>query len=69
MQSGEVAVQKELIWIKTYMEKKVDKILPREIFILISFNVKAFTQVNSQRLWMNFNTFPNSGKLCDSDKF
>ena len=40
--------QKELIWIKTLTEKKVDKVLPGEIFILINFNVKAKTQVNSQ---------------------
>ena len=35
-------------------------VLPGEIFILISFYVKALTQINSQQTWMNFNTFPNS---------
>ena len=45
------------------MEKKVDKVLPGEIFILINFNVKALTQVNSQQIWMNFNTFPNSSSV------
>ena len=40
----------------------MDKVLPGEIFILISFNVKAFTQVNSQQMWVNFDTFPNSSR-------
>ena len=31
--------------------------------ILITFNVKALTQVNSQQLWMNFNTFSSSSRL------
>ena len=50
----------ELIWIKTNTKKKVDKVLQGEIFILIGFNVKAFTQVNPQQMWMNSNTFPSS---------
>ena len=41
----------------------MDKVLPSEIFILINFNVKALTQVNSQQIWMNFNTFPNSSRV------
>ena len=41
----------------------MDKILPGEIVILINFNVKALTQVNSQQIWMNFNTFPNSSSV------
>ena len=41
----------------------------------MSFNVKAacvkaLTQVNSQQMWMNCNTFPISSRreLCDLDK-
>ena len=34
--------QKELIWIKTNTEKKVDIVLPGKIFILISFKEKDF---------------------------
>ena len=41
----------------------MDKVLPGEIFILINFNVKALTQVNSQQIWMNFSTFPNSSRV------
>ena len=41
----------------------MDKVLPGEIFILINFNAKALTQVNSQQIWMNFNTFPNSSRV------
>ena len=41
----------------------MDKVLPSEIVILINFNVKALTQVNSQQIWMNFNTFPNSSRV------
>ena len=39
--------RKELIWVKANTEKKVDKVLPGEIFILVDFDVKALTQVNS----------------------
>ena len=42
---------------KTDTEKKVDKVLPGKIFILIGFKEKAFTRVNSQQMWMNFNAF------------
>ena len=64
MQSGEVAIGKNLsIWIKTNTEKKVDKVLLGQIFILISFIVKALARVNSQEIWMNFNTFPNSSHV------
>ena len=42
----------------------MDKVLPGEISILISFIVKAgvnaLTQVNSQQMWVNSNTFPSS---------
>ena len=38
----------------------MDKVLRGDTFIPISFNVKAFTQVNSQRMWMNLNTLPSS---------
>ena len=41
----------------------MDKVLPGEIFILTSFNVKALTQVNSQQMLMNFNGFPNSSQV------
>ena len=41
----------------------MDKVLPGEIFILINFNVKARTQVNSQQIKMNFDTFPNSPRV------
>ena len=47
------------------MYKKVDKVLPGQIFILISFHVKDLTQVqvNPQQIWMNFDTFPNSSPV------
>ena len=47
------------------MDKIVDKVLPGQIFILISFNVKDLTQVlvNPQQIWMNFDTFPNSSPV------
>ena len=41
----------------------MDKVLLGEIFILINFTVIALTQVNSQQIWMNFNTFPNSCRV------
>ena len=41
----------------------MDKVLLGEIFILVNFNVKALTQVNSQQIWMNFDTFPNSSRV------
>ena len=34
-----------------------------EIFILISSNAIAFTHVNSQQIWMNFNTLPSSYRI------
>ena len=39
--------------------KKANKVLPGEIFILISFNVKAPAKanVNSQHMWMNLTRF------------
>ena len=49
---------KNLIWIKTNTEKKVDKVLPGNIFILISFKEKVFTQINSQQM----NTFRSSSR-------
>ena len=57
------ANRKVLIWIKTDTEKKMDKVLPSEMFILINFNVKALTRINSQQIWMNFNMFPNSSRV------
>ena len=41
----------------------MDKVLSCEILMQINFNVKALTQVNSQQMWMNFNTFPSSSRL------
>ena len=41
----------------------MNKVFPGEFFILISFDVKAFTQVQSQQIWMNFNTFPSSSHV------
>ena len=41
----------------------MDKVLPGQIFILISFNVKDLTQVNSQQIWMNSDEFPNSSRV------
>ena len=41
----------------------MDKVLLGEIFILISFDGKAFTQVNLQEMWMNSNMFPSSTRL------
>ena len=38
----------------------MDKVLPGKIFILISSKEKVFTHVNSQQMWMNFNTFSSS---------
>ena len=55
--------QQELILIKTNTEKKVDKCLPSKIFILISFKEKDFTHINSQQMWMNFNTFSSSSSV------
>ena len=42
--------RKQMIWIKTNTEKKVDKVLPGNSFILISFKEKVFTQINSQQM-------------------
>ena len=44
---------------KTNREEKVDKVLPGNIFILISFKEKAFTQINSQQM----NTFRFSSRV------
>ena len=41
----------------------MDKVLPGKIFILISFKEKVFTHVNSQQMWMNFNTFSSSSRV------
>ena len=51
--------RKELIWIKANTEKKVDKVLPGNIFILINFEEKVFTQINSQQI----NTFRTSSRV------
>ena len=51
--------RKELIWIKTNTEKKVDKVVPGNILILISFKEKGFTQINSQQM----NTFRSSSRV------
>ena len=47
----------------------MDKVLPSKIFILISLKEKIFSHVNSQQMWMNFNTFSNSSRVdwCDSE--
>ena len=42
----------------------MDKVLPGKIFILISFKDKCFTYVNSQQMWMIFNTFSSSCVDC-----
>ena len=41
----------------------MDKVLPSKIFILISFKETVFTRVNSQQMWMNFNTFSSSSRV------
>ena len=47
----------------------MDKVLPGKISILISFKEKFFTYVNSQQMWMKFNTFSSYSRVdCDSDK-
>ena len=48
---------------KTNSEKKVDKVLPGKIFIVISLKEKVLTEINSQQMWMNFNTFPSSSRV------
>ena len=40
----------------------MDKVSPGKIFILINFKEEIFTQMNSQQMWMNFNTFPSSSR-------
>ena len=41
----------------------MDKVLLDKIFILISLNVKAHTQVNSQQMWINFDAFLSSSRV------
>ena len=41
----------------------MDKVLPGKMFILISFKGKVSTYVNSQQMWMNFNTFSSSFRV------
>ena len=41
----------------------MDKVLPGKIFILINFKEKVFTPVDSQQMWMNFNTFSSSSRV------
>ena len=41
----------------------MDKGLPGKIFILISFKENVFTHINSEQLWMNFNTFSSSSRV------
>ena len=41
----------------------MDKVLEGKSFILISFKEKVFTHVNSQQMWMNFNTFSSSSRV------
>ena len=45
----------------------MDKILPGKICILISVKQNVFTHINSQQMWMNFNTFPDwkTYRLCN----
>ena len=40
----------------------MDKVLHGKILILISFTDKFFTHINSQQIWMNFNTFSSSAR-------
>ena len=49
--------RKELSWIKTKSEKEVDKVLLREILIMIRLNDKALTHVNSQQICLNLICF------------
>ena len=63
MKSGEVAIKKNWIWIKTNTENKVHKVLPSKIFILISFKEKVFTHISTQQMWLNFNTFSSSSRV------
>ena len=57
--------KKELIWIKTNTEKKVDNILSGKIFIPISFKEKVS---NLQQMWMNFNKSSSSSRAdCPVD--
>ena len=41
----------------------MDKVLPSETVILLSFNVKTFTQVDLPQIWMNFQTFSSSSRV------
>ena len=41
----------------------MDKVLPGKIFILISFKEKVCTQIKSEQMWINFNTFPGSSRV------
>ena len=41
----------------------MDKILPSNIFVLVSFKDKVFTHINSQQMWMNFNTLSISSRV------
>ena len=41
----------------------MDKVLSGKIYILISLDVKAFTQVNSQQMYINFNTFSSFSRV------
>ena len=58
MQSGQVAIEKHWSELKTNAD--VNTVLTGEIFILISFNVKALIQVNSQQMLMDFKRFLSS---------
>ena len=42
----------------------MDKVLHGEVSILISFNVKAFTQLNGLQMLMNSNAFQSSRVSC-----
>ena len=41
----------------------MDKVLLYKIFMLISFKEKVFSHINSQQMWMNFNTFSSSSRV------
>ena len=41
----------------------MEKVLPGKIFILISFKDKDFTDINSQQMWLIFNTFSSSSRV------
>ena len=41
----------------------MDKVLPGKMFILISFKERVFSHINSQQMWMKFDTFSSSSRV------